>query len=136
MGGSLVGDCPMTTSPALTVYYDGSCPLCQREISWYRRLQGAENIHWEDISKFTEGEVTSGLCVADAMQRFHVEKQDGSIVSGALGFAEVWKQLRFFKLAGYAISLPIMRSIAEIAYRGFLKLRPLLQRFLTRKLTG
>lgn len=29
-----------------TVFYDGSCPLCSREIAHYRRLRGAESLKW------------------------------------------------------------------------------------------
>ena len=123
----------MQTNPKLTVFYDGACPLCRREISWYQGLQGAENIHWKDVSQQTEGEVTTGLCTADAMQRFHIEMQDGRIESGALAFAEVWKQLRYFKPLGYVVSLPIVRNMAELAYIFFLKVRPRLQRLLFSK---
>ena len=28
--------------PALTVYFDGACPVCSREIAMYRRQPGAE----------------------------------------------------------------------------------------------
>ena len=30
----------------LTVFYDGACPLCDREISFYKRRRGAEGVRW------------------------------------------------------------------------------------------
>ena len=32
--------------PLLTVYFDGSCPLCRREMALYRRLPQAQSIEW------------------------------------------------------------------------------------------
>ena len=33
-----------------TLYYDGACPLCAREIAFYRNLKGASDIRWTDVS--------------------------------------------------------------------------------------
>ncbi len=30
----------------LTIYYDGICPLCRREIALYRRLCVADRLPW------------------------------------------------------------------------------------------
>lgn len=38
-------------APACTVYYDGACPLCQREISFYRQRKGAEAVRWVDVAQ-------------------------------------------------------------------------------------
>jgi hypothetical protein len=34
----------------LTVYYDGACPLCRREIDFYRRRGRAAPIEWVDAA--------------------------------------------------------------------------------------
>ena len=39
------------TPPALTIYYDGSCPLCRREIAFYRRLRATMRLDWVDVSQ-------------------------------------------------------------------------------------
>jgi predicted DCC family thiol-disulfide oxidoreductase YuxK len=111
---------------ACTVYYDGACPLCQREIALYQGLEGADAIVWHDVS--TTGTDADDLATRDAMARFHVRRADGSLVSGARGFFEVMKTIPRLRWLGYALSVPPIPWIAEGAYRLFLPLRPVLKR--------
>lgn len=109
-----------------TVYYDGACPLCQREISLYQSLQGSDAIRWHDVS--TVGTGADDLATRDAMARFHVRRANGSLVSGARGFFEVMKTIPRLRWLGRALCVPPVPWIAEGAYRLFLPLRPLLKR--------
>ena len=112
----------------LTVYYDGACPLCKREISWYRQQRGANNIKWQDVSQSTSDKVAPDLSTCDALERFHIRNADGEVISGALAFAELWLKLPKFKLLGVLVKLPMVSHVAEVAYRLFLKIRPAIQR--------
>lgn len=111
-----------------TVYYDGSCPLCRREIGYYRARSGAENFDWTDVSAASDGMVAPDLCQADAMARFHVRDGDGRLVSGAPAFARLWSGISGFRWLGAAAGLPVVRQIMQAAYRGSLVVRPWLQR--------
>ncbi|NNF76643.1 MAG: DUF393 domain-containing protein, partial [Rhizobiales bacterium] len=71
----------MSTSNALTVYYDGSCPLCAREIGFYKGRTGADAILWIDASKITAKDVAPGLSKARALARFHVLTPTGDVLS-------------------------------------------------------
>ena len=113
---------------ALTVYFDGSCPLCRREVAWYKNQRGADAIVWKDVSSANHASLEQDLHPDDAMRRFHVRKSDGKLISGAIAFAELWRNLPAFKLAGSFVGLPLIRNFAEIVYRLFLKVRPLMQR--------
>lgn len=117
---------PQQTSQACTVYYDGTCPLCQREVSLYQGLDNANAIRWHDVSDVGTG--ADDLTTGDAMARFHVRRPDGSLVSGARGFFEVMKTIPKLRWLGHALSVPPIPWIAEGAYRLFLHLRPLLKR--------
>ena len=35
----------------LTVYFDGDCPMCSREVSVYKNKKGAADIYWIDVTK-------------------------------------------------------------------------------------
>ena len=38
-------------APTLTAFFDGDCPLCKREIDYYRGCDGADRIQWVDINR-------------------------------------------------------------------------------------
>jgi predicted DCC family thiol-disulfide oxidoreductase YuxK len=110
------------------VFFDGSCPLCSREIAFYQSRAGSENIDWIDISQSVdEGEVVPGLCRERALARFHVKTADGRIVSGAAAFATLWSILPGFRLLGRLFQLPPLTWLLERAYDLFLTFRPRLQ---------
>ncbi|MEL7452651.1 MAG: DUF393 domain-containing protein [Pseudomonadota bacterium] len=112
----------------LTVYFDGSCPLCLKEIGFYRRQAGSEHIAWQDVSDPTSGDLPAGLSCEAAMARFHVKRQDGTVIDGGSAFVEIWKQLPAFKWLGIFGSLRISKWILNRAYNAFLPIRPYLQR--------
>lgn len=122
---------PSSTPAALTVYYDGSCPLCRREIDFYRGMRGADAMHWLDVSRASTAEVAPGLTVSRALARFHVADQTGTLLSGGAAFAALWRALPAFRPLGYLFSLRPLAWALERAYGVFLRLRPRLQAMAT-----
>lgn len=111
---------------ACAVYYDGACPVCSREIALYQRLSdGApdrpafENIMAEGAA------LPDGVSRDEALARFHVRLGSGAVVSGAPAFIALWRATPRFRLLGRIASVPPLPFLLEIAYGGFLKLRPL-----------
>ncbi len=115
------------TEPALTVYHDGSCPLCRMEIGQYRRSVGAEHIDFVDVAEL--GTKPGPDLLRDrALGRFHVRLPSGELRSGAAAFVEVWKVLPRWRLAAAVARTPGALAMLEIGYRAFLPLRPTLQK--------
>lgn len=121
---------PSAPPPAVTVLYDGACPLCRREIGHARRLadgQGGAGLAFVDVA-------THGCTLPDApdrqalLARFHVRLADGRWLSGAAAFAAMWARLPGWRWLARLARLPGMLPVMEQAYRGFLRLRPALQR--------
>ena len=124
------GQIVRTTDGKLTVFYDGACPLCAREISYYRRRDGAEDVCWLDVSAVREEEIPAGLTRSDALARFHVLDPEGKLVSGGAAFAKLWTALPGFRLLGRIGQLPPVAWCLELAYNAFLRLRPWLQNWI------
>jgi predicted DCC family thiol-disulfide oxidoreductase YuxK len=117
-----------TARAALTVYYDGACPLCAAEIRLYRRSEGAERIAWVNVGPEGPAELGPGLTRGAARARFHVRRPDGTLVSGAAGFAALWAVLPRWRLLARLARLPGVLGLGEVAYRLFLPLRPWIAR--------
>lgn len=115
-------------SPSLTIYHDGSCPLCQREIAFFRRrLEAQQEVQFTDVAA-PEWRAAPDLTREQAMARFHVRDQDGNLLSGARAFIRLWRQTPGLRWAGWLATVPPLPWVLERAYRGFLKMRPWVQR--------
>lgn len=115
--------------PELTVYYDGSCPLCTREISYYRRLDTAARIMWEDVAR-ENASCPLGYDRLTLLQRFHVkELASGAMFHGAAAFARLWCTLPspWRWLGRLALCRPVT-WLLEAGYRFSLLVRPWLTR--------
>jgi len=111
-----------------TVYYDGGCPLCSREIATYRRLEGADGLRWVDITTASAQELGGDLSREQALSRFHVRDEQGRLVSGAAGFVAIWRRLPGLRWLAWLAARPPVSWLLEPAYRGFLRLRPFITR--------
>ena len=115
-------------SALLEVFFDGSCPMCRREIAYYQALDVSRSLAWVDIS-LNHVICPDGYCQTDLLKRFHVRKPDGQMFSGAAGFALMWTFLPgAWKYAGRVASFGPVTCLLELAYQAFLPIRPWLQR--------
>jgi predicted DCC family thiol-disulfide oxidoreductase YuxK len=111
-------------APRCTVYYDGACPLCRREIAHYQAQAGAETIDWVDVAA-SDAAPGPDLSRAAALARMHVRRADGSLAGGALAFAHLWSQLPRYARWGRVAAWPPVAVVLEVGYRLFLRLRRL-----------
>jgi len=114
----------------IRVFYDGKCPLCKREINFYKRRAGAKKIIWEDVSRTLSIELLPGFNKTQALRRFHIFSEEYGLISGAAAFAALWKALPGFRWIGLVFRKQPLLFLLEILYRGFLLFRPFLQKTL------
>jgi len=109
----------------LTVYYDGLCQLCSREISHYYGLQGVKDqVEFVDYTNPRFDAHAEGLDSAALDKYMHVKRPDGQIRVGVDAFAELWMRVPRFrwlaKLAGNRLLNPLFR----LGYFAFARVRP------------
>ena len=123
---------PATTKPlspqasALNVLYDGSCPLCRREIGVYRDLKASQTLCFVDVCD-PGLEVPAGTRPETLKARFHVQHADGRMESGARAFLALWAVLPGWRWLARFGALPGVAFLMEWAYRAFLRVRPGMQ---------
>ena len=113
----------------VTIWYDGNCPLCTREIALMRRLDRRRAIEFHDVSP------PDAVCPLDRQEllaRFHA-RENGVMLSGAAAFAAMWRAIPLLKPLGFAARSPSILAILEWLYVRFLLIRPRMQRVLQKK---
>lgn len=111
----------------LTVWFDGDCPLCRREIAMMRRLDRRGAIDFVDAGT----DIACPLNRSDLLARFHA-REDGRILTGAAAFAAMWRAIPVLRPIGLAARNRLVLDGLEEAYRRFLRVRPALQRLARR----
>jgi len=117
---------PIPNTTVSTVLYDGSCPLCTVEINQYKKISLDGKINWVDVSS-SEFVPPAGQSKEALMQRFHVIKPNGDLVSGAAAFVHVWEQLPGWNRLAKVAQVPGALDVMEFGYDKFLKIRPKIQ---------
>jgi ubiquinone biosynthesis monooxygenase Coq7 len=116
-------------APALTVLYDGACPLCRREISVYQGLSPLSPdtpVCFADVNDVSMP-LPAGTTRDQLLARFHVQHPDGSLLSGAQAFLALWSALPGWRWLARVGRLPAMAWTMEQVYCLFLRYRPQLQ---------
>jgi predicted DCC family thiol-disulfide oxidoreductase YuxK len=112
--------------PRLTVWFDGACPLCLREIALMRRLDRRGAIQFIDVAG---EEAVCPIDRAELLARFHA-RENGQLLSGAAAFAAMWRAIPLLRPFGLAARAPWALKILEALYVRFLRVRPRLQRLI------
>lgn len=107
------------SSTHLTTYYDGSCPLCSKEIAHYRRVDRQHRVRWVDLTKAAEELAEVGLDTQTAMRRLHVRAPDGQLISGIPAFIAIWQQLPGYHLLAKFVRTMRLTSALEWCYDYF-----------------
>jgi predicted DCC family thiol-disulfide oxidoreductase YuxK len=112
----------------VTVWFDGGCPLCLREIAVMRRLDRRGRISFVDVA------ASDAVCPTDRaalLARFHAA-EGTTLYSGAAAFAVMWRAIPLLRPLGVAARNPLVLRLLEAMYVRFLRVRPRLQRWLRR----
>lgn len=111
-----------------TVYFDGLCPLCSREIDHYRKARGSDHLRFIDITHAGFDAAKEGVDPVQVHQVMHVRDQNGKLATGVDAFIEIWKVLPGYNWAARLANRTVPRGLLTVGYYIFAKIRPYLPR--------
>lgn len=105
----------------ITVFYDGKCSLCSKEIKYYRNIAPVETFYWLDITTPAGADKLKkeGIPLSEGFKLLHTKDEKGLVHTGLDSFILIWKQLKGWKVLALFVCLPIIRQIASMLYRCF-----------------
>ncbi len=103
----------------ITVFYDGKCGLCSREIKHYRKIAPDCVFDWQDITKSADDLKQHGISVSEGLKLLHAIDNNGRLHVGVDAFILIWKQLQRWQVLASIVSLPIIRQLVNVTYRAF-----------------
>lgn len=111
----------------LSVFYDGACPVCSREIAHYLARDHAGRLIAVDISAADFDSTAFAIAPADFMRELHAIDALGTVYRGVAAFQAIWRafpEAAGLRLLAAFVDLPVIDAVARGAYCAFARLRP------------
>ncbi len=110
-------------SPLLTVYYDGACHLCSREIDHYKKLPKADRVLWKDIADPHFDALKEGRELSEFNRTMHVKRPNGEFFQGVDAFLVIWEVLGKFSWLARIVNSRAGRPVFDLGYATFARIR-------------
>jgi predicted DCC family thiol-disulfide oxidoreductase YuxK len=119
----------MKTQNKITVYFDGLCKVCSREISHYQKQIGSSEIRFVDICSKNFDPTKEKVDPVAVHKVMHVRRQDGTLATRVDAFIEIWQALPKYKFLAQMAKSSVVHAGLETGYTLFSKIRPWLPRY-------
>ena len=104
------------------VYYNSACPVCNAGIKDQRRRMqecGVNDIEWVDVHNNPDAVSEVGSSLEQVRERLYVKDGKGQLNIGADAFIHLWQRTPNQRWLARLFQLPVIRSLARLAYNGF-----------------
>ncbi len=109
----------------LTIFYDGACHLCFREVKHYLKLDKKNVLVPVDISSDSFHAKDYGLDEKEVNLHMHSINEEGQVFKGIDTFIEIWKRVPFYHYLVPAFENEKLRPLVNLGYNIFAKeIRP------------
>ncbi|MBB3183661.1 putative DCC family thiol-disulfide oxidoreductase YuxK [Halomonas fontilapidosi] len=115
----------MSDLPPLKVYYDGACPICQRDRARYERWAGeaGDQVAWCDVNEHQQTLGEKGVDPEAALLSLHVEEEGGSIQEGIDAYILLMRRVPRLKPLAWLVGLPGIKPALRWYYDRWVRRR-------------
>ena len=102
-----------TTNPTArdTLYFDGQCPICTREVTKLQELSG-DSLFLQNIHEVEEGDLPTRETL---LRELHLKTADGDMLVGIDANVAAWQHTRFGVFLRW-LRWPLIRSFSSRVY--------------------
>lgn len=108
---------------AITVFYDGACPVCVKEMHQYQRFEKSGQIIWFDITGQEDWLLERNIDPEAALLELHVLTPEGEVVKGVDAFILLWQRAPLLRPVAWIASLPLLKGFIKHSYGWFTRRR-------------
>ncbi|WP_253449398.1 thiol-disulfide oxidoreductase DCC family protein [Halomonas sp. Y3] len=119
----------LSATPPVTLYHDGHCPLCQREVAWLSRHPRRERVALVDIQAPEFDAEALGKRFEAMIGRLHLQDAEGRWFIGMDASRALYAVLGYRRLV-WLSSLPGVAAALDAGYLWFARRRVRLGRWL------
>jgi predicted DCC family thiol-disulfide oxidoreductase YuxK len=105
-----------------TIFHDGACPLCRREVAFLRGRDSAGRLHFIDIADESFDASAYGLDAGDVMREIHGLDAQRRVLRGPELFRAAYEIVGLGWLWRWT-AWPVARPLVNAAYRLFARVR-------------
>jgi predicted DCC family thiol-disulfide oxidoreductase YuxK len=116
----------MSSDKKITIYYDGLCHLCSREMQHYQKMKGADKFLFVDISDPLFDAAKEHLDAKLVHKVMHVRTAEGELCTGMDAFIVLWEQMPQLQWLARLAHNPLVKPCLNLGYCAFAAVRPYL----------
>lgn len=102
----------------IDVFFDGSCPLCTKEIAHYQKIASANDFNWVDISQ-PNALAPYPFSFEETMRYLHCIDDDRKTQIGVKAFIVIWRKLPGWRWLAPIAQFPLVYYPLSVCYKIF-----------------
>ncbi len=103
----------------ITVFYDGKCGICRREIQHYMNIAPEGIFNWQDITESHHELERAGFTLVEGLKYLHAKDTNDHFHIGIDAFLLIWQQLPRWKHLAKIVKLPLIYHGMVLLYKAF-----------------